>query len=796
MNHKSLAISLALLSLCSQLLAVEPDKSMAKVIDKGLGRAASQAMMMYGQVKDKGDACFPTSCTPEGELKFAKSSDWTSGFFPGELWYLYEYSADESLKAAAEDMTIRISPEQYNTRSHDVGFMVNCSFGNAYRLTGNQAYRDVLINAANSLATRFNPNIGCTRSWNRKTEGWQYIVIIDNMMNLELLTVGSGLTTDPHCYEVAVSHANTTMRNHFREDGSSYHAVDYETLSFRPAQKRTFQGLADDSSWSRGQSWGLYGFTMMYRQTGRAEYLAHACKIASYLMHHPNMPKDKIPYWDFNAPARKDTPRDASAAAIMASALIELSGYVADDAESSAMLRYAEGILRSLTSGKYLAASGKNGGFALLHSTAYMAKNKDVDAPLPYADYYYVEALVRYSKLLKGEPAVDILTLYSENPQRAKWLSALDRVSTPLLGAMSKGQLKAKMPVESNNTDIASRYKCTYLEALGRLIEGIAPWIENGPQDGPEGLLRAKYHRLALESISNGVNPESPDYLNFNDGRQPLVDAAFLAHGLLRAPEQLWGKLGAETQQRLIAEMKSTRVIKPSESNWLFFSAMVEAFLYEVTGEWEFDRVEYALSRHKEWFKGDAQYGDGENFHLDYYNSFVIQPMMMQVLDIMKKHGVQGYEFLDVQTRRYTRYAEQLERFISPEGTYPIVGRSIAYRFGAFQALSDAAYRHLLSEKLHPAQVRCALTAVIDRQINAPQTFDGNGWLQIGIYGHQPSIGERYISTGSLYLCSAAFIALGLPSDDPFWADPDEPWTNKKVWMGLEIPIDKALSNQ
>ncbi len=339
MNHKSLAISLALLSLCSQLLAVEPDKSMAKVIDKGLGRAASQAMMMYGQVKDKGDACFPTSCTPEGELKFAKSSDWTSGFFPGELWYLYEYSADESLKAAAEDMTLRISPEQYNTRSHDVGFMVNCSFGNAYRLTGNQAYRDVLINAANSLATRFNPNIGCTRSWNRKTEGWQYIVIIDNMMNLELLTVGSGLTTDPHCYEVAVSHANTTMRNHFREDGSSYHAVDYDTLSFRPAQKRTFQGLADDSSWSRGQSWGLYGFTMMYRQTGRAEYLAHARKVASYLMHHPNMPKDKIPYWDFNAPARKDTPRDASAAAIMASALIELSGYVADDAESSAMRR-------------------------------------------------------------------------------------------------------------------------------------------------------------------------------------------------------------------------------------------------------------------------------------------------------------------------------------------------------------------------------------------------------------------------------------------------------------------------
>lgn len=796
MNHKTLKLSLAFAVLCTQLIAAEPDKSMSKIIDRGMKRAAEQAVLMYDQVRGKDAACFPTSAGKDGQLRLVKSSDWTSGFFPGELWYLYEYSSDPDIKAAAEDMTLRISDEQYNTRSHDVGFMVNCSFGNAYRITGNQAYRSVLVNAANSLATRFNPGIGCTRSWNRKTDGWQFIVIIDNMMNLELLTVGSGLTTDPHCYEVAVSHANTTMRNHFREDGSFYHAVDYDTLSYRPAQKRTFQGLADDSSWSRGQSWGLYGFTMMYRQTGRAEYLAHARKIASYLMHHPNMPKDKIPYWDYNAPARKDTPRDASAAAVMASALIELSGYVSEQSESSAMLRFAEDILRSLTSGKYLAAKGKNGCFALMHSTAYMAKNKDVDAPLPYADYYYVEALMRYSRLLKGEPAVDILTLYSENNQRAKWLSALDRVASPLLGAMSCGKLKATMPVESTNADISSRYKCTYLEALGRLVEGIAPWIENGPKDGPEGLLRAKYQRQTLASIASGVNPESPDYLNFNDGRQPLVDAAFLAHGLLRAPKELWGKLDAVTRQRVIAEMKSARVIKPSESNWLFFSAMVEAFLYETTGEWEFNRVEYALSRHKEWYKGDAWYGDGPNFHLDYYNSFVIQPMMMQVLDVMRKHGIEGHEFLDVETSRYTRYAEQLERLISPEGTYPIIGRSIAYRFGAFQALSDAAYRHILSKKLHPAQVRCALTAVIDRQINAPQTFDGNGWLQIGIYGHQTGIGERYISTGSLYLCAAGFLALGLPADDPFWADPDEPWTNRKVWMGLEIPIDKALSNQ
>lgn len=795
MNHRTLIAALTGIAFCTSLSGATPDKSMAKIIDTGMKRALDQAMAMYRTVKNENERCFPSSFTKDGELKLTKSTDWISGFYPGELWYLYEYSSDDAVKAAAEDMTARMSDQQYNTRSHDVGFMINCSYGNGYRITGKQEYRDVLINAANSLTTRFNPGIGCTRSWNRKTDGWQFVVIIDNMMNLELLTAGSGLTGDRHCYDVAVSHADHTMKNHFREDGSSYHVVNYDTLSFQPIRQFTQQGLSDDSSWSRGQGWGLYGFTMMYRQTGKEEYLNHASKIASYIMNHPNMPADKIPYWDFSAKPGKNTPRDASAAAVIASALVELSEYVKDDKESDKILRYAEDILKSLTSGKYLAPKGKNGNFALKHSTVFFAKDRDVDAPVPYADYYYVEALARYANLLNGKPVTDILTLYSENDHREKWLCALDRVSGPLLTAMSENKLKAEMPVESLLEDKSSRYKCTYLEALGRLVEGIAPWIENGPTDGPEGLLRAKYEELTLKSIANGVNPDSPDYLNFNDGRQPLVDAAFLAHGLLRAPTRLWGKLDGLTQERLVKEMKSSRVIKPSETNWLFFSAMVEAFLYEFTGEWEFDRVKYALDRHKEWYKGDGWYGDGPNFHLDYYNSFVIQPMMMQVLDVMKKHGIEGAEFAEIETVRYARFAEHLERLISPEATYPAVGRSLAYRFGAFQALSDASYRHILPQTVNPAQVRCALSALIHKQINAQGTFDENGWLTIGLYGHQPHIGERYISTGSTYLCAAGFIALGLPSTDPFWSDPDAMWTSQKVWGGMDINVDKAIKN-
>ena len=793
MKKQFLVIALASLFALPCATAATPDKSMAKVIEKGLSQSAAHALAMYDVVKNKEGKCFPCSLDKEGNLKLITSHGWESGFFPGSLWYLWEHTGNDALRLAAEDMTERITPEQFNTESHDVGFIVNCSFGNGYRLTGKEAYRTALINGAKSLATRFNPEVGCTRSWNRQMEGGDFVVIIDNMMNLELLCVGAGLDGNKECYDVAVKHATTTMKNHYREDGSSFHVVVYDSASGDIVKKFTYQGLSDDSAWSRGQAWGLYGFTYMYRTTGNRDFLEHATKIGKYILNHPGMPKDYVPYWDFMAPATKDTPRDASAAALMASAFVELSGYVEDEATSEAFLDLAEKMIRSLSSSKYFAKPGTNGNFVLKHSTAFLAKNRDVDAPLSYADYYYIEALARYKNLLEGKPAVEVRTLYSENEDRAIWLSAMEHIARPFLTNLAAGTLKKNMPVESNNVNIATRHAVTHLEGLGRLIEGIAPWLELGPDATPEGQLRAQFIDLAVKGIANAVNPESPDYLNFNNGRQPLVDAAFLAHGLLRAPTQLWGNLDDVTKERLAKELKSSRVIKPSETNWLFFSAMVEAALYEFTGEWEFERVKYAFDRHKEWYKGDGWYGDGKDFHLDYYNSFVIQPMMVQVLDVMAKHNIEGADFLDVEKLRYARYAEQQERLISPEGTFPAVGRSLAYRFGAFQALSDVALRHWLPEAVNPAQVRCGLTAVIDRVINAPGTFTEDGWLRVGFCGYQPSIGERYISTGSVYLCSAVFLALGLPETDPFWSAPDADWTAKKVWSGVDVPVDKAI---
>ena len=786
--------TLSLLFLCTLLsvsvLAAEPDaRRMQKIVDNALESAENHALGMYNSVK--GMEGLPLTVR-DGKVVMTSSREWTSGFYPGVLWYLYENSGNGELLKAAEEMTARMAEEQYNTKSHDVGFMINCSYGNGYRITGREDYRQVLVNAGNSLATRFSPETGCIRSWSPRN-GWDYIVIIDNMMNLELLTVASSLTGDNTCYNIAKSHADMTMKNHFRPDGSSFHLVNYDSKTGKVLDRITYQGLSDESSWSRGQAWGLYGFTVMYRQTGKKEYLDLAVKAGKYIMSHPNMPKDKIPYWDFDAKASSKTPRDASAAAVMASAYVELSTYVEDEALSGQFLSLAEDMIASLASSRYTAAPGTNGDFILKHSTAFFAKNRDVDAPLSYADYYYIEALMRYKRLLEGRPVVDICTAFSENPDRAIWLSTLDHIANPMLRNLANGTLRQNMPVESIAADLQKRREVTHLEALGRTVVGLAAWLELGPDSTPEGRLRAEYIDMTVRAITNAVNPESPDYLNFNQGRQPLVDAAFLAHGLLRAPQQLWGRLDEQTKARLVEELKSTRIIKPSETNWLFFSAMVEAALYEFTGEWDKSRVDYAFMRFKDWYKGDGWYGDGPAFHTDYYNSFVIHPMMMQVLDVLKKHGLDEAGVYDVEKARYSRYAEIQERFISPEGTFPVVGRSLAYRFGAFQALSDVSYRHRLPERVDPAQVRCALTAVISRQAAAPGTFDADGWLRPGFCGHQPHIGESYISTGSLYLCTAVYVALGLPETDAFWSGPAADWTCKKAWNGIDVNADKAL---
>ena len=272
--------------------------------------------------------------------------------------------------------------------------------------------------------------------------------------------------------------------------------------------------------------------------------------------------------------------------------------------------------------------------------------------------------------------------------------------------------------------------------------------------------------------------------MNFSNGGQPVVDAAFLALGLLRAPNQLWGKLDSQQRSNVVAALKSSRVIKPGESNWLLFSATIEAALWQFTGECEMKPIEYAVQRHEQWYVGDGTYGDGAEFHWDYYNSYVIQPMLLEVLRVCAEKKNPLGDLYPKILARAQRYAVVQERLISPEGTFPVIGRSSAYRFGAFQLLADISLQHKLPDELKPAAVRGALTAVIRRMIEAPDTFDAQGWLQVGAVGHQPSIRESYISTGSLYLCLCGMLQLGLPADDPFWTAPAEPWTQKKIWSG------------
>jgi hypothetical protein len=356
---------------------------------------------------------------------------------------------------------------------------------------------------------------------------------------------------------------------------------------------------------------------------------------------------------------------------------------------------------------------------------------------------------------------------------------------------MADGTLKARMPIEQAAG--ANRRAVTHLEAVGRLLAGIAPWIELAADDTAEGALRRHYGELAATAIARAVDPSSPDRLNFTTESQPLVDAAFLAQALLRAPRALRDALPAATRHQLVGALESTRAIVPGFNNWLLFSATVEAALLRLEAPWDRVRIDYALRQHDAWYKGDGAYGDGPDFHWDYYNSFVIQPMLIDVLDAC---AAERPAWRDIQGRvqqRARRYAAVQERLIGPDGAYPPIGRSIAYRCGAFHLLAQSALRHALPEGVSPAQVRGALTAVIRRSLDAPGTFDAAGWLQIGLGGHQPGIGEAYISTGSLYLCSVGLLPLGLPAPDPFWSSPAEPWTAARAWSGQPFPIDHAL---
>jgi hypothetical protein len=376
---------------------------------------------------------------------------------------------------------------------------------------------------------------------------------------------------------------------------------------------------------------------------------------------------------------------------------------------------------------------------------------------------------------------------------REYWVSVLSKIADPVLNALSNETLRKNMPVECTPGNSENRKNVTYLEAFGRTVAGISPWLELGGDNTNEGILRKKYIELTQKSLSVCVNQASPDFMNFTTGSQPLVDAAFLSHGLIRGYNQLWQPLDEKTKKKLADSLRSTRSIKPGYNNWLLFSAMIEAFLLKSGNDWDPVRVDFAIKKHLEWYKGDGIYGDGPDLHCDYYNSFVIQPMMLDILRVLVDHGYEKEELYQLVLNRSRRYASILERLISPEGTFPVTGRSLAYRFGVFQLLSQISLMNQLPDELDPGQVRSALSAVIHRMIEAPGTFDRKGWLTIGFCGHQPGIGESYISTGSLYLCTTGMLALGLEANHPFWTSPAADWTAKKAWSGVDLKNDHAL---
>lgn len=372
------------------------DKKLLAIIDQNFKDAGAQYTLLMQKTPEQQ---FPKTYFPTtNKHEFSSSGWWCSGFYPGALLYLYQQTHDTSLYNEAVRKLQFLQKEQHNTGTHDLGFMMYCSFGNANMMKPSQQYVDVLMNSARSLSTRYNPTVGCIKSWDHKV--WKFPVIIDNMMNLELLFWATRQSGDSSFYKIAVSHANTTLKNHFRPDYSSYHMVNYDPQTGAVIFKKTVQGYADSSAWARGQAWGLYGYTVMYRETKNKTYLHQAEQIADFILNHPNYPSDGIPYWDFNAPDLPHALRDASAASIMASAWLELYKYT-DKQHARKYVAAAEKVLRTLSSDTYKAPKGENGGFILKHGVGHMPNKSEVDVPLTYGDYYFVEAMVRYKGLGK-----------------------------------------------------------------------------------------------------------------------------------------------------------------------------------------------------------------------------------------------------------------------------------------------------------------------------------------------------------------------------------------------------------
>ncbi len=403
-------------------------------------------------------------------------------------------------------------------------------------------------------------------------------------------------------------------------------------------------------------------------------------------------------------------------------------------------------------------------------------------------------SLVRATEKSSPAPTTPVAPRLTGLEDRAEWTQMTARLATPLLSALAERKLKSLMPVESHPASL-DRPDFTHLEGFGRLLAGLAPWFETGSGDPAENKLRSELTALARAGLDAATDPASPDFMNFFRGKQPLVDAAFLAQALRRAPAELWGKLDSRVQCNVISALRASRVIQPGETNWKLFATMVEVFLHSIGEPRDDARLFEGIRKHRDWFVGDGTYGDGPEFHWDYYNAFVIQPMLVEALDVVGDDAPEWQSFRDKARARLTRYAAIQERLIAPDGSYPVIGRSIAYRCGAFQALALATLRHQLPDNVTPAQARMALSRVIQRTLGSPGTFEERGWLQIGLAGHQPALGEHYISTGSLYLCSVALLPLGLPSVDLFWSAPAEKTTWEKAWSGENLPADHALQS-
>jgi hypothetical protein len=390
-----------------------------------------------------------------------------------------------------------------------------------------------------------------------------------------------------------------------------------------------------------------------------------------------------------------------------------------------------------------------------------------------------------------GQPAADV---NKNTGQRIYWVNVVKKIGTPVLKNLAQRQLKKTMPVEAANPKDRAQY--THLEAFGRLLAGTAPWLAAQKLDETETGDRQQFVNWALESLDAATDPRSPDFMNFNRGGQPVVDAAFLSQGILRAPSVLWQQLEPRVQRQIVDALKSSRSIStPTSNNWVMFAATIEAALHTMGEPTIKERLEDCVNRMLGWYKGDGAYGDGESFHWDYYNSFVIHPMLLDVLSVLRQKDTQFESIYNTQLTRARRYAQIQERFIAPDGTFPSIGRSTTYRFGALQSLAQIALMRQLPERVSPGQVRSAMSAVIAKMIEAPGTFDDQGWLQIGFCGHQPSLAEGYISTGSLYLCAAALLPLGLPPGDDFWTAPPARWTSQRIWTGESLPPDHAISS-